>query len=65
LEQRVPQGVFFRSHRGALVRLDAIVGMEPAGAGTYELILDHPDQPKVPLARERARLLRELIPIAG
>ncbi len=65
VEQRVPEGVFFRSHRGALVRLESIVGMEPAGAGTYELILDHPDQPKVPLARERARLLRELIPIAG
>ncbi len=65
VEQRVPEGEFFRSHRGALVRLESIVGMEPAGAGTYELILDHPDQPKVPLARERARLLRELIPIAG
>lgn len=65
VEARVPEGVFFRSHRGALVRLESIVGLEPAGAGTYELILDHPDQPKVPLARERARLLRELIPIAG
>lgn len=65
VEQRVSQAEFFRSHRGAIVRLDAIVGMEPAGAGTYELILDHPDAPKVPLARERARLLRELIPIAG
>jgi DNA-binding LytR/AlgR family response regulator len=65
VEQRVSPAEFFRSHRGALVRLDAIVGMEPAGAGTYELILDHPDAPKVPLARERARLLRELIPIAG
>lgn len=65
VEQRVSETEFFRSHRGALVRLDAIVGLEPAGAGTYELILDHPDAPKVPLARERARLLRELIPIAG
>lgn len=65
VEQRVPEGDFFRSHRGALVRLESIVGLEPAGAGTYELVLDHPDQPKVPLARERARLLRELIPIAG
>lgn len=65
VEQRVSSSEFFRSHRGALVRLSAIAGMEPAGAGTYELVLDHPDQPKVPLARERARLLRELIPIAG
>jgi DNA-binding LytR/AlgR family response regulator len=65
LEQRLPEGVFFRSHRGALVRVDKIRAMEPAGAGTYELVLDHPDAPRVPLARERARLLREKIPFAG
>jgi len=65
LEQRLPEGVFFRSHRGALVRVDKIRAIEPAGAGTYELVLDHPDAPRVPLARERARLLREKIPFAG
>jgi DNA-binding LytR/AlgR family response regulator len=65
LEQRLPDGVFFRSHRGALVRVDKIRAIEPAGAGTYELVLDHPDAPRVPLARERARLLREKIPFAG
>jgi DNA-binding LytR/AlgR family response regulator len=65
LEQRLPEGAFFRSHRGALVRIDKIRAMEPAGAGTYELVMDHPDAPRVPLARERARLLKELIPFAG
>lgn len=65
LEQRLPEGQFFRSHRGALVRIDKIRAMEPAGAGTYELVMDHPDAPRVPLARERARLLKELIPFAG
>lgn len=65
IEQRVSARDFFRSHRGAIVRLSAILGLEPAGAGTYELLIDHPEHPKVPLARERARLLRELIPIAG
>jgi two-component system response regulator LytT len=65
LEQRLPDGIFFRSHRGALVRIDKIRAMEPAGAGTYELVLDHPDTPRVPLARERARVLREKIPFAG
>lgn len=65
LEQRLPEGEFFRSHRGALVRVDKIRAMEPAGAGTYELVLDHPESPRVPLARERARLLRERIPFAG
>jgi DNA-binding LytR/AlgR family response regulator len=65
LEQRLPEGAFFRSHRGALVRVDKIRAMEPAGAGTYELVMDHPEAPRVPLARERARLLKELIPFAG
>jgi DNA-binding LytR/AlgR family response regulator len=65
LEHRLPEGVFFRSHRGALVRIDKIRAMEPAGAGTYELVLDHPESPRVPLARERARVLREKIPFAG
>jgi DNA-binding LytR/AlgR family response regulator len=65
VEQRVPEGRFFRSHRGVLVRLDAIRSIEPSGAGTFELRLDHPEEPRVPLARERARLLRELIPFTG
>lgn len=65
LEQRLPEGVFFRSHRGYLVRLDRIAAIEPSGAGTFELTLQHPGEPRIPLARERARLLRDLIPIAG
>jgi DNA-binding LytR/AlgR family response regulator len=65
IEQRLPRGVFFRSHRGYLVRLDRIRALEPSGAGTFDMLLAHPDKPKVPLARERARLLRELIPVAG
>jgi two-component system response regulator LytT len=65
LEQRLSDAEFFRSHRGALVRVDKIRAMEPAGAGTYELVMDHPDSPRVPLARERARLLKERIPFAG
>jgi DNA-binding LytR/AlgR family response regulator len=64
VEARLPEG-FFRSHRGFVVRLDRIAAMEPSGAGTYELILNHPERPRVPLARERARALREIIPIAG
>lgn len=65
VEQRLPDGIFFRSHRAYIVRLDRIAAMEPSGAGTFELILRHPEKPRVPLARERARALRELIPIAG
>ena len=65
IEQRVPRGVFFRSHRGYLVRLDRIKTLEPSGAGTFDMLLAHPDKPKIPLARERARVLHDLIPIAG
>lgn len=63
--ERLPEELFFRSHRGALVRLDRIRGLEPVGAGTYQLVMDHPESLKVPLARERVKLLRERIPFAG
>jgi DNA-binding LytR/AlgR family response regulator len=65
VEKRLPTGPFFRSHRGALVRVDRIVKIEPSGPGSFDLVLDHPDAPRVPLARERARTLRALIPVAG
>jgi len=64
IERRLPDG-FFRCHRAAIVRLSAIRAIEPTGAGTFELILDREDAHRVPLARERARTLRELIPFAG
>ncbi len=65
LERRLPPGRFFRTHRAALVRLDAIAGIEPAGAGTYHVVVAHPERPRLPLARERARGLRERIPFLG
>lgn len=65
VDRRVPEGQFFRSHRGCLVRLSSIKAIEPTGAGTFELLLEHPEAPRVPLARERARSLRERIPFAG
>lgn len=64
IEARVPEG-FFRSHRGVLVRLEKIRSIEPSGAGKFVLLLDHPDEARVPLARERVKLLREQIPFAG
>jgi two-component system, LytTR family, response regulator len=65
VERRVPPSRFFRSHRSAIVCLDRIRTIEPSGPGTFELLMDHPEEPRVPLARERARLLRELIPFTG
>ena len=65
LEDELDQEAFFRSHRGFIVRYDRIRAIEPTGAGTYQLLLDHPDEPKIPLARERAKRLRERIPFSG
>lgn len=62
LAAQLDNGVFFQSHRSCIVRLDRIHMIEPAGARTFRLLLDHPSDPKVPLARERASKLRERIP---
>jgi len=65
LETELDPEAFFRSHRGFIVRFDRIRAIEPTGAGTFQLRLAHPDEPKVPLARERAKKLRERIPFSG
>ena len=65
LEDEVDPEAFFRSHRGFIVRYDRIRAIEPTGAGTFQLLLNHPDEPKIPLARERAKKLRERIPFSG
>lgn len=65
LEEELDPELFFRSHRGFIVRLDRVRAIEPVGAGTYQLVLDHPETPKAPLARERAKKLRERIPFSG
>ena len=65
LEDELDPESFFRSHRGFIVRFDRIRAIEPTGAGTFQLLLVHPDEPKVPLARERAKKLRERIPFSG
>lgn len=65
LAKRLSNDDFFRSHRSVLVRLSRIKSIEPVGTGAYELVLDHPASPKVPLARERVRSLRDRIPFAG
>jgi two-component system response regulator LytT len=65
LEEELDPEAFFRSHRGFIVRYDRIRAIEPTGAGTFQLLLDHPEEPKVPLARERAKKLRERIPFSG
>ncbi|MEM7135639.1 MAG: LytTR family DNA-binding domain-containing protein [Myxococcota bacterium] len=53
---------FFQSHRGCIVRLDKIRVIEPCGARTFRIVVDHPESPVVPLARDRVGKLRERIP---
>lgn len=65
VESQVPPGDFFRCHRGFLVRVASITAIEPVGGGIYTLRVQHADNPAIPLARERARQLRELIPFTG
>jgi len=62
LADQLDNRVFFQSHRSCIVRIDRIRTIEPAGARSFRLHLDHPDEPKVPLARDRASKLRERIP---
>ena len=64
LARRLDPALFFQSHRSCIVRVDRIRMIEPAGARTFRLLLDHPDEPKVPLARDRAAKLRERIPFS-
>ena len=63
LEQNLDTaGVFFRSHRSAIVRVGAIERIAPWGAGTYRLVLDEAADIGVPLARSRASELKSLMP---
>jgi two-component system response regulator LytT len=64
LAEQLDHEVFFQSHRSCIVRIDRIRTIEPAGARTFRLSLDHPDAPKVPLARARSAQLRKRIPFS-
>lgn len=61
LVQSLDPKLFFQSHRSCIVRIDRIQLIEPAGARTFRLLLDHPESPRVPLSRDRASKLRERI----
>ena len=64
LARMLDPAVFFQSHRSCIVRVERIRMIEPAGARTFRLVLDHPDEPRVPLARDRASKLRQRIPFS-
>ncbi len=59
LERRLDTTRFVRVHRGAIVNLDFAVALRPGFAGTYALTLGDEARTEVPVARARARALRD------
>jgi two-component system LytT family response regulator len=59
LERRLDAARFARVHRGAIVNLDWAAALHPGFAGTYTLTLRDDARTEVPVARARARALRE------
>ncbi len=63
LAERLDRADFFQSHRRCIVQISRIRTIEPVGARAFTMLLDHPDNPRVPLARDRVGKLRERIPL--
>ena len=59
LEERLDPAEFLRVHRSAIVRLDQILEVEPAGSGRYRVTLKGGGTPTV--SRGRAQALKQLI----
>ena len=59
LERRLDASRFVRVHRSAIVNLDHAAALRPGFAGTYTLTLRDDARTEVPVARARARALRE------
>lgn len=59
LERRLDGRRFVRVHRSAIANLDHAVALRPGFAGTWRLQMDDPERSEVPVARARARALRE------
>ena len=59
LERRLDGSRFVRVHRSAIVNLDHAAALRPGFAGTYTLTLRDDARTEVPVARARARALRE------
>jgi ABC-2 type transport system ATP-binding protein len=61
LEARLLRSGFFRAHRGYLVNLQHVKEVIPYTRSSYSLKLDDADGTKIPLSKEAARELRELL----
>jgi len=61
LEQRLSRSGFFRAHRAYLVNLQHITEVIPYTRSAFSLRLDDAEGSKIPLSRDAARELRELL----
>lgn len=61
LEERLARSGFFRAHRSYLVNLQHVKEVITYTRDSFTLILDSPDRPEIPLSKQSARDLRELL----
>lgn len=61
LEQRLSRSGFFRAHRAYLVNLQHVTEVIPYTRSTFSLRLDDAAGSKIPLSRDAARELRDLL----
>ncbi len=59
LERRLDPARFVRVHRSAIANLDHAVALHPGFAGTWRLQMDDAARSEVPVARARARSLKD------
>ncbi len=61
LEERLQRSGFFRAHRGYLVNLQHVKEVIPYTRSSFSLKLNDPEETKIPLSKEAARELRDLL----
>lgn len=61
LEQRLSRSGFFRAHRAYLVNLQHVTEVIPYTRSSFSLRLDDVDRSKIPLSRDAAHELREIL----
>jgi ABC-2 type transport system ATP-binding protein len=61
LEERLKRSGFFRAHRSFLVNLQHVRDVIPYSRNSYSLRLDDPDRTEIPLSKNAAADLRELL----
>lgn len=61
LEERLSRRGFFRAHRGYLVNLQHVKEVIPYTRSSFSLKLNDADETKIPLSKEAARELRDLL----